>query len=82
MEVHFYEGCVDLEVIGEASYQDNLWWLVAGRSSSNDRVRVDVYAVLVAETGNEYYANAVSVWVQGPAATDLDSRVANLVFGP
>jgi hypothetical protein len=56
---------VDLEVVGEASYQDNLWRLVGGRSSPNDRVRVDVYAVLVAEPDNEYDANAVSVWVSG-----------------
>jgi hypothetical protein len=65
MEVQLYEGREDLEVVGEASYQDNLWRVVGGRGSSNDRVRVEVYAVLVAETDNPYDANAVSVWVQG-----------------
>src|SRR6266508_2640050 len=65
MEVQLCEGRVDLEVVGEASYQDNLWRVVGGRSSPEDRVRVDVYAVLVAETDNPYDANAVSVWVQG-----------------
>ena len=65
MEVELCEGREDLEVVGEASYQDNLWRVVGGRSSSEDRVRVDVYAVLVAETDNPYDANAVSVWVQG-----------------
>ena len=65
MEVELCEGREDLEVVGEASYQDNLWRVVGGRSSSEDRVRVDVYAVLVVETDNPYDANAVSVWVQG-----------------
>jgi hypothetical protein len=65
MEVQLYEGREDLEVVGEASYQDNLWRVIGGRSSPDDRVRVEVYAVLVAETDNPYDANAVSVWVQG-----------------
>jgi hypothetical protein len=65
MEVQLYEGREDLAVVGEASYQDNLWRVVGGRNSPDDRVRVDVYAVLVAETHNPYDANAVSVWVQG-----------------
>jgi hypothetical protein len=65
MEVQLCEGREDLEVVGEASYQDNLWRLVGSRRSPDDRVRVDVYAVLVAETGNPYDANAVSAWVKG-----------------
>jgi hypothetical protein len=65
MEVQLYEGREDLEVVGEASYQDNLWRIVGGRSSPNDRVRTEVYAVLVAEPDNPYDANAVSVWVRG-----------------
>jgi hypothetical protein len=65
MEVQLCEGRESLEAVGEASYQDSLWLIVGGRSSPNDRVRMDVYAVLVAETGNPYDANAVSVWVQG-----------------
>jgi hypothetical protein len=65
MEVQLYDGREDLEVVGEASYQDNLWRVVGGGGSSNDRVRVEVSAVLVAETDNPYDANAVSVWVQG-----------------
>ena len=51
--------------MGEASYQDNLWRLVGGRSSIDDRVRVDVHAVLAAEPDNLYDANAIAVWVQG-----------------
>jgi hypothetical protein len=65
MEVRLCEGRENLEVVGEASYQDNLWRVVGGRSSPDDRVRVDLYAVLVAEPDNPYDANAVSVWVQG-----------------
>jgi hypothetical protein len=65
MEVQLCEGRVDLDVVGEASYQDNLWRVVGGRRAPDDRVRVDVYAMLVAETGNPHDANAVSVWVQG-----------------
>jgi hypothetical protein len=30
MEVQLYEGREDLEVVGEASYQDNLWRVVGG----------------------------------------------------
>jgi hypothetical protein len=65
MEVQLYEGQEDLEVVGEASYQDNLRRIVGGTSSPNDRVRMEVYAVLVAETDNPYDANAISVWVKG-----------------
>ncbi len=65
MEIQLYEGRVDLEVVGEASYQDNLWRLLGGRSAPEDRVRVDVVAVLVAETDNPYDSNAVSLWVSG-----------------
>jgi hypothetical protein len=65
MEVQLYDGREDLEVVGEASYQDNLWRVVGGGGSSHDRVRVEVYAVLVAEMDNPYDAHAVSVWVQG-----------------
>ena len=42
MDVQLYEGREDLEVVGEASYQDNLWRIVGGRSSPNDRVRMEV----------------------------------------
>jgi hypothetical protein len=65
MDVQLYEGREDLEVVGEASYQDNLWRIVGGRSSPNDRARMEMYAVLVAEPDNPYDANAVSVWVKG-----------------
>lgn len=65
VEAQLYGGRVGLGVVGESNYQDVLWRLVGGRSSPHERVRVDVYAVLVAETGNRYDPNAVSVWVNG-----------------
>src|SRR6266487_851937 len=65
MQGQLYDGDVDLEVVGESHYQDNLWRLIGGRSSPNERARVDIHAVLVAETDNHYDANAVSVWIGG-----------------
>jgi hypothetical protein len=65
MEVQLYEGREDLEVVGEASYQDNLWRIIRERRSPDGRVREEVYAVLAAEPDNPYDANAVAVWIQG-----------------
>jgi hypothetical protein len=65
MEVQLYEGQETLEVVGEASYQDNLWRIVGGRRSPDGRVREDVFAVLAAEPDNPYDADAVAVWIQG-----------------
>jgi hypothetical protein len=65
MKVHLCGGTVDLEVVGEASYQDDLWQVVGRPSGTADRVRMEVSAVLVAETDNPYDPNAVSIWVQG-----------------
>jgi hypothetical protein len=65
MTVELCEGREDLEVVGEASYQDNLWRIVGGRHSPDGRVREEVYAVLAAEPDNPYDANAVAVWIQG-----------------
>jgi hypothetical protein len=65
MKVELCEGREDLEVVGEASYQDNLWRIVGGRHSPDGRVREEVYAVLAAEPDNPYDANAVAVWIQG-----------------
>jgi hypothetical protein len=64
MKVHRCGGQVDLDVVGEASYQDNLWHVVGRRSRSADRVRMQVSAVLVAEADNPHDPNAISVWVQ------------------
>jgi hypothetical protein len=52
MEVKLYEGREDLEVVGEASYQDNPWRIIRERRSPDGRVREEVYAVLAAEPDN------------------------------
>ena len=75
MEVQLYEGREDLEVVGEASYQENLWRVVGGGGSSNDRVRLEVYAVLVAEPDNPYDANAVSCGSRGSGSATSPARM-------
>ena len=74
MTVELCEGREDLEVVGEASYQDNLWRIVGGRYSPDGRVREEVYAVLAAEPDNPYDANAVAVWIQGLKVGYLSPR--------
>jgi hypothetical protein len=59
------EGHEDLEVKGESYRQENLWCVVGGRHRPEARVRKDVYAMLLAEDGNPYDPNAVSVWIDG-----------------
>jgi hypothetical protein len=59
------EGHDDLEVVGESYRQDSLWRVVGGRHRPEVHVRMDVYAMLLAEDGNPYDANAVSVWIDG-----------------
>lgn len=63
MRVTLLEGYDGLEVVGESFYQDNLWEVVGGRTRG--RVRKDIVAVLVAEHGNQFDSNAVSVWIEG-----------------
>ncbi len=65
MEAVLCDGREDLEVVGESHYQDSLWRLVGGRGLPEERVRVDMVAVLVSETDNPYDANAVAVWIGG-----------------
>lgn len=59
------DGSVNLPVVGESHYQDELWQLVGGRSSREGRVRTEVHAILIAETNNVHDANAISVQVNG-----------------
>jgi hypothetical protein len=65
LEAALLEGYEDLEVVGESHRQDNLWRLVGGQRRPEVHVRMDVYAMLLAENGNPYDANAVSVWIDG-----------------
>ena len=64
VEIALLDGSDDLEVVGESYYQENLWRLVGPRWP-DERVRHNIYAVLVAEDDNPHDANAVAVWVQG-----------------
>ena len=63
-QVALLGGGEDLEVVGESFYQSNLWHLARARPGE-ERVREDIYAVLVAEDDNPYDANAVAVWIDG-----------------
>lgn len=63
LRVTAIEGRDDLEVVGESFYQDHLWAVVGGYT--DDYVRQEIVAVLVAEHGNPYDANAISVWIDG-----------------
>jgi hypothetical protein len=64
VEVTLLDGNEDLEVVGESYYQENLWRLVSPHRRG-ERVRSDIYALLVAENDNPHDAKAVAVWVQG-----------------
>lgn len=61
--VELRKGRVTLGVVGESNYQGSLRQLIGG--DPHDRVRVDVVAVLTAETDNPYDPNAVSIWIDG-----------------
>lgn len=63
-QVVLLDGDEDLEVVGESFYQPNLWHL-AGAQPGKERVREDIYAVLVAEDDNPYDPKAVAVWING-----------------
>ncbi len=58
-------GQEDLEVVGESHYQENLWELVGGRRSVEQRVRKEILALLVVEDNNPYDPAAVAVWIDG-----------------
>jgi hypothetical protein len=67
-------GDEDLEVVGEASYQDALWSLCGG--SSGDRIRCDTVAVLVPEPNNPHDANAICVRIDGRVVGYLPRQIA------
>ena len=56
-------GDDDLEVVGEASYQDALWAICRG--SQGDRIRHRIVAILVPEPENPHDANGISVQMSG-----------------
>jgi len=61
--VEILQGDVGLQVVGESFYQDALRQVIAG--DARNRVRVEIVAVLMAETDNPYDPNAVSIWIDG-----------------
>ncbi len=65
LEAALVEGREDLDVVGESHRQENLWRVLGGQHRPEVRVRMDIYALLLAEDGNPYDANAVSVWIDG-----------------
>ena len=65
LEAALLEGHEDLDVVGESYRLANLWRLVGGRHRPEVHVRMDVYAMLLAEDGNPHDPNAVSVWIDG-----------------
>ncbi|GAB3420195.1 HIRAN domain-containing protein [Flindersiella endophytica] len=67
-------GSDDLEVVGEASYQDALWRICRGRLG--DRVRHDCVAVLVPEPTNPYDEHAVAVMIEGSLIGYLRREIA------
>jgi len=70
-------GHDNLRVVGESFHQDILWVIVGGRT--RDPVRHDIHALLVAEHGNPYDPNAVSVWVAGHRVGHLGREDASLL---
>ena len=65
LEATLLEGHEDLEVVGESYRQANLLRVVGGRHRPEGHVRMDVYAMLLAEDGNPHDPNAVSIWIDG-----------------
>jgi hypothetical protein len=65
LEAALLEGDEDLEVVGESYRQAELWRVVGQPPSPEARIRMDVYAMLLAEDGNPHDPNAVSVWISG-----------------
>lgn len=58
-------GGIDLEVVGESQYQEELWRAAGTTGPSRERVRVEIQAVLVAEPQNSYDPNAVAIQIGG-----------------
>lgn len=64
VQAHVHTGDEDLEVVGESHYQEALWRICGGQPGG-ERVRHQVYAVLVPEESNPHDENAVAVHVDG-----------------
>ena len=62
LAVSMMDGDDGLEVVGESFYMHNLQRLVG---DERGRVRLEIAALLVADSNNPYDSNAVSIWIDG-----------------
>ncbi|HEV7652773.1 MAG TPA: HIRAN domain-containing protein [Actinophytocola sp.] len=74
MTTRLLEGDDNLEIVGEASYQDALWTVCGG--SPGDEIRHDIVAVLVPEPENPHDPNAISVRIESRIVGYLPRRLA------
>jgi HIRAN domain len=74
-----FSGDDDLEIVGEASYQNALWSICGG--VEGDKIRHQTVAVLVPEPDNPYDPNAIAVHIDGHIVGYLAREVAQQ-YGP
>jgi hypothetical protein len=74
-----FGGDDDLEIVGEASYQDALWAICRG--AEGDRIRHPVIAVLVPQPHNPHDPNAIAVHIDGYVVGYFAREVA-VEYGP
>ncbi len=73
---HLYAGDVELHVVGESNFQENLWALV-GRTS--ERVHLQTMALLLPETDNPHDPDAIAVWISGLQVGYLSDHAAHVL---
>ena len=71
-----YPGSDRLDVVGESYYQDTLWKTVGGRRS--DEVRCETHAVLMPESKDSEYPEAIRVLIDGKVIGSLSRYDAPL----
>jgi hypothetical protein len=76
LEAALMDGRSSLEVVGESHHQDALWLLAGGRRPPEEHVTTKICALLLAEEGNPYDANAVAVLISGERAGYLSRHDA------
>ena len=69
VEMSLYPGNATLEVVGESHYQDRLWKIVGGRRG--DEVRYETHAVLMPESEDSEYPEAIRVLIEGNVVGSL-----------
>lgn len=79
VSAHLHAGDDDLEIVGEASYQDALWAVCGG--SIGEPIRHSVVAVLVPEPRNPHDPNAIAVQIDGHLVGYL-AREDAVLYGP